>query len=54
MNLDTLIIELRGGAESERDFAKRIALVCAELADRSLAEMDQSPSTAIRKLFELE
>ncbi len=54
LTLETLIIELKANSENEREFAQRVAMVCAELADRSLvASTDETPSTAIRRVFRL-
>ena len=53
VTLDTLVIELKANAETEREFARRVALVCAELADRSLVYSEETPSTAIRRVFQL-
>ena len=53
VTLDTLIAELRANTDTEREFARRVALVCAELADRSLCSSEETPSTAIRRIFQL-
>lgn len=53
VKLDALIVELKANAETEREFVRRVALVCAELADRSLVNADETPSTAIRRIFQL-
>ena len=51
--LDTLVVEPKANTETEREFAQRVALVCAELADESLGSTDESPSTVIRQVFKL-
>ena len=53
-NLDTLIDELRGSSTNYREFAQRIALACAVLADRATrANPPRDPGAAIRGVFRL-
>lgn len=44
VTLDTLVVELKANAETEHEFARRVALVCAELADRSLGNSERRPA----------
>ncbi len=53
ITFDALVAELRNDAASDADFAKRVALVCADLADRASAEFGRPPGALIRDLFRL-
>ncbi len=54
ITFDALVAELRSEASSDADFAKRVALVCADLADRASCEFGRAPGALIRDLFRLE
>ena len=53
VTLDTLVNELRLNSDSDRDFARRVALVCATLADASYLRDDQDAGASIRTCFDL-
>jgi hypothetical protein len=49
IGLETLILELRSGAETDAESARRVALACADFAEQPVAFSDETPSTKIEK-----
>ena len=55
VNLDTLIDQLRGNSTNYREFAQRVALACAVLADRAMqSDPVRDPGAMIKGVFKLD
>ena len=53
-SLSALVAEIRSNASTDMEFAQRVALVCAKLADQAAVDWGQGASVAIRRVFRLD
>ena len=54
ISLTALVAEIRSNASTDIEFAQRVALVCAKLADQAAVDWGQGASVVIRRVFRLE
>ena len=51
ISLSALVAEIRSNASTDIEFAQRVALVCAEFADRAAVDWRQGAGVMIRRMF---
>ena len=54
ISLSALVAEIRSNASTDTEFAQRVALVCAKLADQAAVDWGQGASVVIRRVFKLD
>lgn len=54
VSLLALVAEIRSNATTDIEFAQRVALVCAGLADRAAVDWGNSAGIVIRRTFKLD